>query len=342
MQFGIRFPRLYALSSRFALDEKMGTSMQNGYGVLTQSGIQAFETDFAQFIMGELTNVAIAEAYAEIKRMRTTLLDYIHQAEQSNEEKVVKLEKLSKEQTLIRQQLQSLVIDADVQALKQEISELVYYVKQRISFRMNDWFKESFNPASLRDDGRNIQQTLSACLQELIQSVGFDLAQEMRATSLRVERFLTMKVQDRFRVLVNEMERIHQGIPLSEVKPLPFVTPEFALGLENIDESRFKKALSLYKNAKSFFERDEKRFMKEEIEKQLQQPISEYVSENEQHLFSFYTTEYEKQIKHLADSLQEQIDDYFAGLVTALTERMDIERLRDAETQLTTLLAEQV
>lgn len=103
-----------------------------------------------------------------------------------------------------------------------------------------------------------------------------------------------------------------------------------------------KKALALYKNAKSFFERDEKRFMKEEIEKQLQQPISEYVSENEQHLFSFYTTEYEKQIKHLIDSLQEQIDEYFAGLVTALTERMDIERLRDAETQLATLLTEQL
>ncbi|MCZ0755734.1 dynamin family protein [Anoxybacillus sp. J5B_2022] len=341
-QFGIRFPRLYALSSRLALEEKIGERSSSSYGILTQSGIQAFEADFARFIMGELTNVAIAEAYAEMKRMRTTLLDYIQQAEQSNEEKAAKLEQLSSEQALIRQTLQQLAIEADIQALKQEISELTYYVKQRLSFRMNDWFKEAFNPAVLRDDGRNIQQALFACLQEFIQSVGFDLAQEMRATSLRVERFLTMKVQDRFCVLANEMERIHQGIPLSEVKPLPFVTPEFALGLEHIDESRFKKALSLYKNAKSFFERDEKRFMKEEIEKQLQQPISEYVSENEQHLFSFYTTEYEKQIKHLVDSLQEQIDEYFAGLVTALTERMDIERLRDAETQLATLLAEQV
>ncbi|WP_027409178.1 dynamin family protein [Anoxybacteroides tepidamans] len=341
VQFGIRFPRLYALSSRFALEEKMEASVQHNYGVLTESGIKAFEADFTRFIMGELTNVAVAEAYAELKRMRMTLLDYIEQAKQGNEEKAVKREKLASEQALIQQTLQSVGIDTDLQSLQQEISELLYYVKQRISFRMGDWFKESFNPASLRDDGRDIRQALSACLHELIQSVGFDLAQEMRATSLRIERFLENKTHERFLALADQINRIHQGISLSEAEQPPFVTPEFAQGLEHIDESRFKKALSLYKNAKSFFERDEKRLMKEEIEKQLQQPISDYLSENEKRLFAFYKDEHEKRLKHLAYALQQQTEDYFAGLTTALTEQIDVEHLREVEVQLAALLREQ-
>ncbi|GGJ65806.1 GTPase Era involved in 16S rRNA processing [Anoxybacillus voinovskiensis] len=335
-QFGIRFPRLYAVSSRLALEEKLGERSSNG--VLTNSGIQAFEADFARFIMDELTNVAIIEAYAEIKRMHETLVDYIRQSEQSNEEKEAKVKQLSDEQALIRQVVEQLNVESDIQALTQEIAELTYYVKQRLSLRMNDWFKEAFNPAVLRDDNRNIQQALVACLQELIQSVGFDLAQEMRATSLRIERFLTKKAHEQFQLLATAIARIHP-MPLSEAQLPPFTTPDFALALETIDYSRFKKALSLYKNAKSFFERDEKRLMKEEIEKQLQQPINEYVSENEQLLLSIYTAQYEQGIRYLAHSLQQQIDDYFAGLLTALTTIIDVPMLQAAAAQLEAILA---
>ncbi|MBS2771771.1 dynamin family protein [Anoxybacillus rupiensis] len=336
--FGIRFPRLYALSSRLALEEKTEKKQQHHYGILRESGIRAFEEDFIRFIMGELTNVAVAEAYAELKRLRATLQDYMVQAKQGNEEKAAKRQKLGDEQARIQALLQSSDLAMDRQALKQEIAELAYYIKQRISFRMGDWFKEAFNPAALRDDGRDIRQALSGCLRELLQSVGFDLAQEMRATSLRIERFLTNKAQDRFQLLANEIGRIHQGITLSKVELPAFATLEFSEGLEQLNESHFKKALSLYKNAKAFFERDEKRLMREEIEKQLQQPIHEYVSENEARLFAFYQEEHEKRIHHLLYALQQQMDDYFAGLMTALTEQVDVEHLGKVEEQLSALL----
>ncbi|QPA32728.1 dynamin family protein [Thermaerobacillus caldiproteolyticus] len=339
-RFGIRSPRLYALSSRFALDEKTGAKAESGYGILTESGIRQFEEDFTRFMMDELAEVAVAGAYAEMERAKMTLRDYIKEAEQSNEEKAAKLKTLASAQAMIQQLLPSLSIDHDLQALKQEISELVYYVKQRISFRLNDWFKEAFNPASLRDDGRDVTQALQNCLQELLHSVGFDLAQEMRATSLRIERFLISKVEEHFAELTNSIYRIHEGIPLSKMEQEPFMTMEFAIGLEHIDATRFKKALSLYKNAKSFFERDEKRLMKEEIEKQLQQPINEYVAEHEQRLFAFYKEEYEKAIARLSAFIEQQVDDYFAGLMTTLTERVDMERLRECENQLAHLLGE--
>jgi GTPase Era involved in 16S rRNA processing len=340
-QFGIRFPRLYALSSRFALDEKTGKKADGGYGFLTESGIRPFEEDFTRFITEELTEVAVRGAYAEMKRAHQTLLDYIDAAQQSNEEKAAKQRALSQEQTAIHKLLDSVAIDHDVHAMKQEIAELVYYVKQRVSFRFNDWFKESFNPASLRDDGRDIRQALRACLEELLHSVGFDLSQEMRATSLRIERFLKERLHEQFVDLCNKIERIHKGVPLSSLETISFATPEFPLGFEQIDETRFSKALSMYKNAKSFFERDEKRYMKEEIEKQIQQPIDDYAARQEQRMFQFYKEQYEAAVKKFISFLASQVDDYFSGLQATLRAEVDVEQLRECARQLAGLLEEQ-
>lgn len=339
-RFGIRFPRLYALSSRFALEEKMGEATKGNYGFLTESGIGAFEEDFMRFITEELMEVAVQGAYAEIERAHQTVAEYIHAAQKSGEEKAAKRQALLEEQAKIRDILGKMTTDHAWQALMQEVDELVYYVKQRVSLRLNDWFKESFNPASLRDDGRDIHRVLNTCLEELLHSVGFDLAQEMRATSLRVEKFLRERLQDQFADVCRKLEPIHPGMPLSNLEAVSFATPEFANGLEHMDRSRFAKALSLYKNAKSFFERDEKRWMKEEIEKQLQQPVDEYLAAQKQHLLSAYEGQYKAAVDELAAFLIRQVDDYFAGLQTALTDTLDIEQLRRCEAELARILEE--
>ncbi|MGG6438117.1 dynamin family protein [Saccharococcus caldoxylosilyticus] len=338
-RFGIRFPRLYALSSRFALEEKMG-GVKGQYGFLTESGIGAFEKDFMRFIIEELMEVAIQGAYAEIERAHQTIVEYIHAAQKSGEEKAAKRQALLEEQAKMHDILGKITAEHDWQALIQETDELVYYVKQRVLLRLNDWFKEAFNPASLRDDGRDIRRALNMCLEELLHSVGFDLAQEMRATSLRVEKFLKERLQDQFTDACKKLEQIHPGMPLSDLEAVSFVTPEFDNGLEHIDRSRFAKALSMYKNAKSFFERDEKRLMKEEIEKQLQQPIDEYLAAQKQQLLSAYEGQYKAVIEELVALLTHQVDDHFAGLYTALTDALDIEQLHQCAAQLARILEE--
>ncbi len=61
-----------------------------------------------------------------------------------------------------RQQLERMIeqyeTDHDVLAIEQELNELVYYIQQRISFRLSDWFKESFNPSVLHDRQTNIKK----------------------------------------------------------------------------------------------------------------------------------------------------------------------------------------
>ena len=82
--------------------------------------------------------------------------------------------------------------EADVllERLGQEIDELIYYVKQRVFYRFGDFFKESFNPAVLKDDGRNLKKAVKDALEVFLKDFGFDFAQELRATTLRIESFI--------------------------------------------------------------------------------------------------------------------------------------------------------
>jgi small GTP-binding protein len=340
VRFGIRKPRLYPVSSRFALDEKTGGKKERSYGILTESGIRRFEADFTHFIIDELTSLAVASAYAELERVRMTLSDYITESQQSIEAKQAKLQKMKEDQVAITELLRTSETETDIRALEQEISELVYYIKQRVFLRFNDWFKETFNPAVLREDGRDIKKALQSCLQELLNSIGFDLAQEMRATSLRVEKFIVKKLHERFVKLEKEIQFIHKELPISNLETYEFTTPEFAIGLEHIDETRFKKALSFYKNAKAFFEHDEKRLMKDELEKQLQQPVADYLAENEKRLAAQYIEEFMKAVQQLNMDLEKQVTEYFTGLTAALTEPMNVEHLEMIEAQLRKMIEE--
>ncbi len=60
-------------------------------------------------------------------------------------------------------------------------------MQQRLFLRYNDVFTEFINPASLRTDG-NVKTQLQQCVMELVAFIQHDLLQEMRATSLRLEK----------------------------------------------------------------------------------------------------------------------------------------------------------
>ena len=74
--------------------------------------------------------------------------------------------------------------------MEQETDELVFYIKQRVFLRFSDFLKEAFNPALLKDDGRNLKKALQSALEEFLEDFGYDFAQEMRATTLRIEAFI--------------------------------------------------------------------------------------------------------------------------------------------------------
>ncbi|WP_010284004.1 dynamin family protein [Bacillus timonensis] len=327
VSYGIRFPRLYTVSSRAALLEKRNEVSKKDLGVLSTSGIESFEADFNSFVIDELTEVAVNEGYVDIQRAATIIDSYIQSAKEDKDIKQTKLEEAKKQ----HEEMKSIVTSVDgketFSVVEQEIKELTYYIKQRVFLRVSDMFKEAFNPASLRDDGRDLKLALKSCLAEFLESVGFDLAQEMRATSLRIETFISKRLHGQLGTFNDQIQAIHPNMSISESIELHFESIDFKNGLANEDYSRYKKALASFKNPKSFFEKNEKKQMQDELEGLLDAPVSAYLDENKEYLVDFYKQEFTKGLQALQENALQEIREYFDGVIKILSEDIDIENL---------------
>jgi small GTP-binding protein len=329
VRYGIRKPRLYSLSSQLALKEKLGEEITDQTGVLNTSGISSFEADFKAFITEELTEMAIVSALNDMIRAKKVLQDYISSATEDQEIKATKLSNAVQSQLSIQNVIANLEVDFERNSVIQEVEELTYYIKQRVFLRYPDFFKESFNPAVIREDAKDLKKVLQGCLRELIEAVGFDLAQEMRATTLRIEKFIFKVLNEIQDTMIKKIHEKTDTIQLSEPTNIVYSTPEFENGLHELDLIQFKKALSMFKNPKSFFEKNEKKVVMEEIEVTLQQPVSDYLEDNKQLLKAIYEEDFTKGVLELKNKALKEVNEYFDGIKLALSENIDVEELRE-------------
>ncbi|MEI4830540.1 dynamin family protein [Bacillus sp. FJAT-53711] len=324
LQYGIRNPRLFAISSLFALEEKQGKDISpETYGILKHSGLAPFEQAFTSFIMRDLMLVSIHSLYGALQNGYKLLTNMIESATQGNEEKEKKRKKYEAEREELLHMITSHSVVTEEMALENEVKELLYYVKQRLFLRYNDVFTEFINPASLRTQG-NVKEKLQECMMELIAFLQHDLLQEMRATSLRLEKWMneTMKhVQEEVAVQCatkNEQLVIHTDTTydyrvLMHENPFP-----------NMEAKQFKKALSHFKSEKNFFEKNDKALMQEEMKQTLEPFVADYVME-EQHLFiDHYKQEWLHRWKLVKTVMMQDAAQYYESLLFALLETIDV------------------
>jgi small GTP-binding protein len=360
---GISQPRIYPVSSQLALLARLADkgklppsadrmyrklsraadhgSLPSPQAAVRQSGIAEFEADFLSFTIEELTETAVQSAFAEIRRAAATLTELIGTAKESETDKHRRRRKLRESMDQAKTAFAKADIETEVRSLGQEIDELLYYVRQRLFLRYSDAFNESFSSSVLRDDDRDSKRQLRRSLHELIRFLAFDLGQEMRATAVRVENQVNRGAERMFDKYVTEIASDLQGCTFEPYQKVSFPTPEFPERLRGIEDDRFAGALALYKNAKDFFERDGKVKMREEIEKRLQEPVSEYLQEASGILKSFYQDGLRNVVGQVRDNLSTEMKDYANGIEAALSMRINLEELEQTKKQLMWLLEEQ-
>ncbi|MFC3884102.1 dynamin family protein [Bacillus songklensis] len=318
-QYGIRFPRLFPLSSLLALTNK------------EEANFKPFEEAFDRFISTELTQLVTTSAYEEISRTLQMVDELLKLQTQTESEKKARLQSIITAKQKLKDIVQSLVVSQEQQRLHHEIEELLYYVKQRVLLRYFDFFKESFNPASLRDDQGRIKEQLQACLEELLQSVGFDIAQEMRATSLRLETFIKRLGKEVHASFTKEAGAVDSTLQWGyqwdvQAADLTFVSP-----FEGMDMSRFKKPLTLYKNSKSFFEKNEKEKMSEQLKELMSPIVDEYVKIKQSQLADIFIAIFNQMVEHYQRHLLAEIEQTYNGLEEAITHPISIDGLKRAK-----------
>ena len=331
--FGIRFPKLFPLTSKGALMEKQ-TPGSFKHSFLPNSGIMEFQGQFDSFIENDLTGLAIESAQAAVKRTEELLRDVITASRQDEKAKRKALETLSHESQAISELLSVIKGDAEKQRLKKEIDELTFYSKQRVFFRFNDFFKESFNPAVLKDDGGDLKIVLKQSMKNLLDALGFDLAQEMRATALRTEMFVNKLLNEKQGSLLQQMQKIRRTLSLQPYEPNERESLEFTGAFSQLDTGEFKKELALFKNPKSFFEKNEKAKMSEGLQKRLDEPALIYAKEQGERIYEMYNEVLDQELLEIQKEFKTEVSDIFAGLRAALEETVDLPYYENAVAEL--------
>lgn len=360
---GISAPRIYPVSSQMALlarlseKDALPASAERVYRKLTgvpeeaalpdpgeavkRSGIGRFEEDFISFTIEELTEVAVQAAAAEIRRALIHLRELIDSAKTGETVRDEKKAALNEALQRVHSGIGAVETDSETRSLEKEIDELVYYVKQRVFLRFNDAFNEFFNSSVLRDDARDIKKVLTNCLQELIRFLTFDLAQELRATAVRVENQVNRGAGRIFEKLAATVANHLPGCQLEPYEKASFPTPEFPEELAGAGMERFSAALAIYKNAKDFFERNAKGRMRDEVEKLLQEPVAAYLTEGSRILKTRYAEALQAVVRQVRQDVISQTNEYADGLLAALSMNVDIGALERAAGRIQQLLQEQ-
>ncbi|MGX6442504.1 dynamin family protein [Neobacillus sp. K501] len=329
MKYGIRNPHLYPLSSLFALKEKLEP------GVNYQSGMNRFENDFYHFISNDLTEMAITAAGKELIRVHDLVEKLIQSSREDQSVKEKRRMEIENQKAMIRDLLAKQSAVAMQKRMTQESEELLFYIKQRVFFRFGDFFKEAFNPSTLRDDGRNLKKALQIALDEFLESLGFDFAQEMRATTVRLDRFAEKVVADYYEALKRSLVEINEDLSFSSYEMKHDGEIDFPTAFKHLEKQIFAKALSYFKNPKSFFEKNEKSLMIEELNTILNAPADDYLKIEGERLSAYYTGVLAAQFERLLSHIEDQAEDFYLSLQSALAGGVSIESLNEIYEKLT-------
>lgn len=315
-KYGVHRPQLHALSSQQNLKDKLD-GVKRDY---------PFEDAFYNFVFHDLTSIVVDVAEQEQNRAER-LVDELIKA--SQEDVAVK----EKRKALLQQHRQQAGEIIDVlnsgeitNALRQELDELTYYVKQRVFLRFLDFFREAFNPADLRANG-NTDKLLREALKQLLYSVGFDLSQELRATTLRLEKFMQRNV---VRWQVNLGERLREAdreITLSRPKVEFEAGLEFSVAFDDIDLGLFSKLLGTFKNPRHFFEEGGGKAMAEEMEKMVSSYADTYLQREKARLAETFRKGCEEVFETQVQRVREELAEFYAGHLSALEGGISTEKL---------------
>ncbi|MBD3918860.1 dynamin family protein [Paenibacillus sp. PR3] len=335
LQHGIRFPRLYPVSSLQALDAK-----QDGdEAALQQSGVAAFEQSFTTFIRDDLGRMAVESADRDIARTGTQVAGWIDSARGSAAERAEQREKLLVQTERASAVARSVNELADLQydRLKRELEELLFYVLQRIGLRFGEFYNNAFNPSTLRDDGRDLKKAIWTSWLELDRQLAVELAQELEATTLRMDNALNALMKERYERVTSELAELLTGFEASAFARTEWTADNVGSSWE-AGQVEAKWFWSRFKSPRQFFEGDGKAAMRTDIEAMLADPLRSWSDRAAAKWNAIYEDRLREAAAAISTKLGEESRAYADGLLASLQDGSNLSELTELHKSLQSLL----
>src|SRR5690606_34964811 len=137
----------------------------------------------------------------------------------------------------------------------------------------HDVFAEIFNPVVLSGNQGSKKQ-LNACVREMIEFIRSDLLQELRATSLRVERWMAGGLSQLMDTFLEEAHQLNSNLPLSRDPQWEVSASDSTPPFPEPGPGAFTQAVSLLKNSRDFLEKGGKARVRDVMKTALEEAVA--------------------------------------------------------------------
>ncbi|WP_173916370.1 dynamin family protein [Halobacillus sp. Marseille-Q1614] len=321
-QFQIRKPRIFSLSSLNALRHPKEQ----------EKGFMAFEERFSSFLKEELTEVLHHSMHQDIKEAVQTLEGFIEQASLDEDQKQKEIERIKEEQRKAEQVLNGLAAERNHQAVQNKTEKQLHYVSERLMLNYHDYYKNQMNPAVIKGTKSEAKKNLRKAAQHLLEEIEFEMNQEIRAVSIRMESFIKERLQQQHDELELQMQKI-RSITLSyyEWERLNAPVVNYTLPLQVEDLSSI---LAQFKGTKSFFEQNEKEKIKDQLADRIKGPLIEVVESANGPLNEHYQELLSQGVLDAQQQWKEDVQQSFNRLLFGLQHTADTEEVQARLNQL--------
>ncbi|WP_028782951.1 dynamin family protein [Thalassobacillus devorans] len=324
LRFQIRKPQLFPISSLYAL---RGDDEKDNLTGKAREGFSNFEERFYAFIDRDLPEVLIRSIEHDFNRAKSRMDTIIADASLDQSARMQKIEVNNQDKEEMLEVLSSFSYAPYHTRIAQKIEKQVYYIHQRMLLNFNDYFKHHFNPATIKGSGKEAKLQLEMAAESLFQEVSYELNQELRAVSLRIEGFLNDSLIQLNQDLQRRFQEIRKSFELSEPETQELQHPAFNF-IVHLDSNETNRILQSFKGTKKFFEQNEKEQMKEAFKAAVDPVIKGQLDEAEQEVNGLYLPQWDEIVTALKQDKNSEIGDYYDGLNYNLEHPLDIEALR--------------
>ena len=331
LQFGIRHPKIFPVSSKSSLEEKEQNLSLN-------EEMQAFEQSFYPFIEEDLAALTIETAMWDVNRAKSMLDSFIHAANLDDTAQEKAIEQLQHKLN----QFETVVYDVQTSTaenrMKERIERQIHFVLERLFIRYHDIFSQFFNPTTITASGKKAQKQLELNRNHFIDYVGYELLQEVRAVSLRLESFMRGLLKEIYEQIQQDASKLDENFIIPGIEEHEFHTPAYEQAFANTDVTIYDDALKVFKNTKSFFEQNERETMKDKFFEVMQEEAKTYLEKNKQIMLDEYDQQWQNEVTNMKQVIVKELEAMISYQIDMMTDAVDLENLQTKSTFMNELL----
>lgn len=331
LQFGIRHPKIFPVSSKLSLEEKQNNTSLN-------HEMTSFEKEFYSFIEEDLAALTVQAAIWDMNRAKTTLHNFIHSASLNQSERKNHVQQLQEKRKDFKQIIANTNHEVSEKRMLERVERQLHFVLERLYIRFHDLFSEHFNPTTITASGRQAVTQLEHNRNQFIDYVGYELLQEVRAVSLRIESYMNELLKNLYNAIQQEINAVDNSFILPSFNETTIETPLYEQAFLQLDMSIFANTLKIFKNTRTFFEQNEREKMKDSFYETLQPFAKKYVEEQKGIMERKYVDQWISELNRMRNRMELEIDSIIDQHIKMLTDTIDITELQAKYHSLTNMM----